>query len=97
MCDYVLATTTATDGGRPTTPGAINGGFFKRSAEMPAQVPSVVIAVDDLQASMQKVRRQAGGKVLGEPIDLPGVGKDVLFTDPEGNRVSMLQPLSRRG
>jgi predicted enzyme related to lactoylglutathione lyase len=96
MGNYVLATTTATDARGPTTPGAINGGFFQRSADMPAQYPSVVISVGDIQASMQKVR-QAGGTVLGEPMEIPGVGKYVSFTDPEGNRVSMLQPLPRQG
>jgi uncharacterized protein len=96
MGNYVLATTAATDAGEPTPPGAINGGFFQRSAEMPAQYPSVVIAVGDLQASMQKVR-QAGGSVLGEPMEIPGVGQYVSFMDPEGNRVSMLQPLPRQG
>ena len=96
MGHYVLATTTATDARGPTVPGAINGGFFKRSADMPAQLPSVVIAVQDIRASMDKVR-QAGGDVLGEPMEIPGVGKYVSFTDPEGNRVSMLQPLPRQG
>ena len=96
MGNYVLATTTATDARGPTTPGAINGGFFQRSADMPAQYPSVVISVGDIQASMQKVR-QAGGTVLGEPMEIPGVGKYVSFTDPEGNRASMLQPLPRQG
>lgn len=96
MGNYVLATTAGTDQGRPTTPGAINGGFYKRNADMPAQVATVVIGVADIQASMQKVR-QAGGKVLGEPMDIPGVGKYVSFMDPEGNRVSMLQALPRQG
>ncbi|HEY2559404.1 MAG TPA: VOC family protein [Caldimonas sp.] len=96
MGNYILAMTTATNGRVPTTPGTINGGFFQRSADMPAQVPSVVISVADVQASMQKVR-QAGGKVLGEPMEIPGVGMYVSFTDPEGNRVSMLQPLPRQG
>ena len=96
MGNYVLATTTATDTKGPTTPGAINGGFFQRSADMPAQFPSVVIAVDDIRASMDKVN-QSGGKVLGEPMEIPGVGKYVSFMDPEGNRVSMLQPLPRQG
>ncbi|HEX4234838.1 MAG TPA: VOC family protein [Caldimonas sp.] len=94
MGNYILAMTTATDGRVPTTPGAINGGFFQRSADMPAQVPSVVISVGDIQASMQKVGK-AGGKVLGEPMEIPGVGQYVSFMDPEGNRVSMLQPLAR--
>ena len=96
MGHYVLATTTATDAKGPTTPGAINGGLFKRSADKPAQFPSVVIAVDDIGKSMEKVR-QAGGTVLGEPMEIPGVGKYVSFMDPEGNRVSMLQPLPRQG
>lgn len=96
MGHYVLATTTATDAKGPTTPGAINGGFFRRSAEMPAQFPSVVIAVDDVRKSMARVQ-QAGGKVLGEPMEIPGVGQYVSFMDPEGNRVSMLQPLPRQG
>jgi len=96
MGHYVLATTTATDGGRPTTPGAINGGFFPRKPDWPAQYPSVVIAVDDIDASSDKVRR-AGGKVLGEPVDIPGVGRYVSFTDPEGNRVGMLKPIGRAG
>ncbi|TMH31553.1 MAG: VOC family protein, partial [Betaproteobacteria bacterium] len=38
----------------------------------------------------------AGGTVLGEPMNIPGVGAYVSFTDTEGNRVSMLQPLPRK-
>jgi predicted enzyme related to lactoylglutathione lyase len=94
MGEYVLATTAAGDQHGSTTPGAINGGFFPRKPDWPAQHPSVVIAVDDIGASSEKVRR-AGGEVLGEPMEIPGVGKYVSFTDPEGNRVSMLQPASR--
>jgi hypothetical protein len=41
--------------------------------------------------------RNAGGQVLGEPMDIPGVGTYVSFFDTEGNRVSMLQPLARSG
>jgi predicted enzyme related to lactoylglutathione lyase len=37
----------------------------------------------------------AGGRVLGEPIEIPGVGQYVSFLDTEGNRVSMLQPIPR--
>jgi uncharacterized protein len=35
---------------------------------------------------------QEGGKVLGEPMQIPGVGRYVSFFDTEGNRVSMSQP-----
>ncbi len=92
MGNYVLASTTETDEkGRPKTPGAINGGFFPKSDDMPAQYPSVVIAVESIKEHMKKVEK-AGGKVLGEPMDIPGVGLYVSFIDTEGNRVSMLQP-----
>jgi len=92
MGDYVIATTTETDEtGRPKNPGAINGGFFAKSNDKPAQYPSVVIAVEDIKEHMKSVE-EAGGKVLGEPVDIPGVGLYVSFIDTEGNRVSMLQP-----
>ena len=92
MGNYVLASTTETDAnGRPSKPGAINGGFFQKSADMPMQHPSVVIAVQDIAAHIRKVQ-SGGGKVLGEPMEIPGVGKYVSFVDTEGNRVGMIQP-----
>jgi len=92
MGNYVIATTTDSDDtGRPKTPGTINGGFFEKTADKPAQYPSVVIAVDDIKEHMTIVQK-AGGKVLGDPWDIPGVGLYVSFLDTEGNRVSMLQP-----
>jgi uncharacterized protein len=94
MGDYVVVTTTESDDSGPKAPGAINGGFFPKKDDWPAQYPSVVIAVDDIQESMKKVA-DAGGKVLGEPMEIPGIGEYVSFFDTEGNRVSMLQPLPR--
>jgi predicted enzyme related to lactoylglutathione lyase len=91
MGNYVLVMTTESDDNGPKKPGAINGGFYTKTDDMPAQYPSVVIAVDDIEQSMKKVA-QSGGRVLGEPMDIPGVGKYVSFFDTEGNRVSMLQP-----
>jgi uncharacterized protein len=94
MGNYVLATTTETDAQGPTQPGAINGGFFPKRPDGPAQHPAIVIAVDDLTAAVRRVT-EAGGKVLGQPMEIPGVGHYVSFTDTEGNRVSMLQPIPR--
>lgn len=94
MGNYVLATTAEGDTRPDGQRGAINGGFFPRSPDMPGQHPSVVIAVGDIQSSMQKVK-QAGGEVLGTPMAIPGVGQYVAFYDTERNRVSMLQPLPR--
>jgi len=96
MGSYVIATTTETDETGPKKLGAINGGFFPKKPDWPAQHPSVVIAVDDIKQAVKKVTA-AGGKVLGEPMEIPGVGQYVSFTDTEGNRVSMLQPIPRNG
>jgi predicted enzyme related to lactoylglutathione lyase len=92
---YVLATTTDSDENGPKKPGAINGGFFQKKPDWPMQYPSVVIAVDDITESIKKVT-DAGGKLLGEPMEIPGVGQYVSFTDTEGNRVSILQPIPRK-
>ena len=96
MGNYVLATTAAEvdKSGRPKKRGIINGGFYTKTDDMPAQYPSVVIAVDDIKKSMIKVAK-AGGKVIGEPMEIPGVGMYVSFFDTEGNRVSIMQPIMK--
>jgi predicted enzyme related to lactoylglutathione lyase len=95
MGHYVLATTTETGpDGMIKKPGAINGGFYEKPADPAAEGPSVVIAVTDLAASMRKITAE-GGKLLGEPMDIPGVGQYVSIRDTEGNRVGVLQPLPR--
>ena len=92
MGNYVVATTAQSDAKPGAPAGAINGGFYAHNDDWPAQYPSVVIAVPDVAAAMRTVT-SAGGKVLGEPMDIPGVGRYVSFFDTEGNRLSMLQPL----
>ena len=92
MGNYVVATTAEKDAKPGAPAGAIGGGFYTRTPEMPAQFPGIVIAVDDVRAAMKRVT-EAGGNVLGEPMDIPGVGAYVAFMDTEGNRSSMLQPL----
>ena len=96
MGEYVLVTTTETDENRMVKkPGTINGGFFQKTADKGSQHPSIVIQVDDIKESMKKVSA-AGGKVVGEPMEIPGVGSYVSFMDTEGNRVSMLQPIMKK-
>jgi uncharacterized protein len=93
MGNYVLASTIESDEkGRPKAPGGINGGFFPKKADTPGfQHPSVVIAVDDIKETIKQVN-SAGGKTIGETVEIPGVGLFIAFTDTEGNRVSLLQP-----
>jgi uncharacterized protein len=95
--NYTLVTTSpeVDKTGRPKQRGIINGGFYEKNNEWPAQYPSVVIAVDDIKKSMKKVEK-AGGKVLGEPMEIPGYGLYVSFFDTEGNRVSIMEPSMKK-
>jgi len=93
MGNYVVVSTGENDEhGRPKMPGTINGGFFTRNPGLPAQYPSVVIAVDNIGEAMKKVT-ESGGEILGEPMEIPGVGMYVSFYDTEGNRNSLLCPI----
>ena len=91
MGDYILAGTTEMDENMMIkTPGNINGGFYKPDDLNPG-IPSVVISVDNLNDSIKKVT-EAGGKIISEPMEIPGIGQYVAITDTEGNRVGVLQP-----
>ena len=93
MGSYIIAHTGETDeNGMMKKPGMINGGFFQKTDDN--RYPSIVIAVDDIREHMKKVK-EPGGKVFGEPMEIPGVGWYVPFSDTEGNRLSMIQPNPR--
>lgn len=90
MGSYILATTAVEDTNSGSPKGAINGGLFPMTPGSP-QYPSVTIGVGDIKESIAKVLK-GGGKVLGEPSEIPGIGLYVSFIDTEGNRNSLLQP-----
>lgn len=95
MGNYLLAQTTETDEqGMVKTPGTINGGFFDFKDEEGFTSPHLVISVDNLSQAIAGVKSN-GGQVMGEPMDIPGIGKYVSFKDTEGNNVGMLQPNPR--
>jgi predicted enzyme related to lactoylglutathione lyase len=95
MGNYVTVTTSEPDEkGRPKIPGTINGGLYTVKEGETDRHPSLVIGVDDVQVSMKSITK-AGGKVLGEPMPIPGVGTFVSFIDSEGNTLSILQPLMK--
>jgi predicted enzyme related to lactoylglutathione lyase len=51
---------------------------------------SLYIQVADLRASMQRAK-ELGGAVLSEPFDVPGGPTIAGITDPEGNRIVLVQ------
>jgi len=93
MGKYVVAVTGEQDekSMRPKNPGEINGGFFERSEDN--NIPSVVIAVEDINDTIKNIEA-AGGKMLKQPQEIPGIGNWAVFEDSEGNRVSILEPKS---
>jgi predicted enzyme related to lactoylglutathione lyase len=102
MGNYVVVQTAETDEkGMIKTPGTINGGFYKKTADPMTHNPSVVVAVENIQEAMEKVKAaggtvHGGSKHDGQPEEIPGVGVFCSITDTEGNRISMLQPLPRQ-
>jgi hypothetical protein len=90
MGEFVLVTTTESDNNMPKKPGTINGGFYQKTGDV-AQTTTVTIQVDDIKAHVKKIEA-AGGKLAGEPMEIPGVGWFVSFFDTEGNRVNLIQP-----
>lgn len=91
MGHYIVAVTADTDENRMVKkPGTINGGFYDLSMSQASTQPSVVISVPDMKEATENIKA-AGGELLGEPQDIPGIGLWVSFKDSEGNRVSILQ------
>ena len=93
MGNYVLANTDETDEkGMLKKTNRINGGFYKKMDDPQMNAPSVVIAVENLENAIEKVK-SSGGSILTDIMPIPGIGRYVSIKDTEGNRVGVLQPL----
>src|SRR3990170_998354 len=58
MGEYILVTTSEVgDNGFPKQPGTINGGFYQKTDDPISNHSSVVIAVDEINESIQKVKK----------------------------------------
>jgi predicted enzyme related to lactoylglutathione lyase len=90
MGGYVLAHTGPTDDkGMPQDKGFINGGLMKRDPS--AASPVIVIAVGDADKAVDKVK-QSGGRLVGEILDIPNVGRYARVQDTEGNVIGIIKP-----
>jgi len=74
------------------TGGGSGGGFNPISEDFPAGRVLVYIHTPDLKETIKKIKA-AGGSVLLEGYDIPGIGTMATFKDPTGNLVALLQPL----
>jgi predicted enzyme related to lactoylglutathione lyase len=72
--------------------GGINGGIMKpKAGPWPGKL-AFYIDVDDIDAYGKKVQN-AGGKIVVEKMDVPGVGQFSLFEDPDGRVLGMWKQL----
>ena len=85
---YLLVTTGPTpEDGPPTDPGFINGGLVARE-ESVGRAPTIVIDVDDIDATLEQVEQQ-GGRPLLEKQEMGDMGFTAYFEDSEGNVVGL--------
>ena len=69
----------------------IGGGIFQHMEGMPPNAPGVAVAVDDLQAYLDKAE-SLGGTALMQPTEVPGgFGSIAVFNDIAGNRISLFK------
>jgi predicted enzyme related to lactoylglutathione lyase len=84
-----IGTTMSDKDGRPTSPGAINGGMGKKGTTAPKQV-TVTIGVADIDAALANVKKH-GGKMAGKKTPVGDMGFSAYFEDTEGNIVGLWQ------
>ena len=73
--------------------GGINGGIMQpQKGPWPGKL-AFYIDVDDLDAYTSKIT-EAGGKIVVDKMDVPGVGQLSLFEDPEGRVLGMWKRLT---
>jgi predicted enzyme related to lactoylglutathione lyase len=90
--DYNMVVTTAMDEtGRPTEPGAINGGMMAREADL--KNPVITVDVEDIDATLQTVA-SLGGAVVKPKETIPGMGSFAYFKDSEGNVMGLWENLA---
>jgi len=71
------------------TPGNINGGLMPKNDQVGG--PNIVVSTDDIEKTLNKAK-DAGGEVIMETINIPGIGLYARLKDTEGNEVGLVQP-----
>lgn len=72
-------------------PNDLGGGMYIKQGEN--ERPRFYVTVENIDDHTNRFK-QAGGIVMVEKQEIPGVGYSVLGTDPEGNALGLFQPLA---
>ena len=83
---HIVSTGPVGEQGMPSEPGYVGGGMTERS-EM-VDRPVITIAVEDIDATLEKVR-SSGGSPVGEKIPVADMGTAAYFQDSEGNLMGL--------
>lgn len=75
--------------GEDGTPG-INGGLYKRIPNDEIYTFDCTLQVEDIDKAVEDVKK-AGGTIISEKAEIPGVGWFAGAKDTEGNKFGMMQ------
>lgn len=75
-----------------TAEGSIGGGLL-RTPEGVFPYVTVYVGVEDLKATLVRAE-ELGGKVIVEPMPIPGFGEFAMFQDPDGVMMGLFEELS---
>src|SRR5947208_2006157 len=87
---YLLVQTTECEQGKPTKPGAINGGILARKA--PVTAPVITVNVDNMDEALVRIQK-AGGQVVHPKFQMGNFGFSAYVRDTEGNVIGLWQSL----
>ncbi len=80
---YTIVMTGPSNDSGPTESGFINGGMLSRE-QAATRGPVVVLDVDDIETTLEKIGSLGGSTVVGK-TPVGDMGFAAYFTDPEGN------------
>jgi predicted enzyme related to lactoylglutathione lyase len=85
--DYTMVTSGPSGDSGPSEPGFINGGMMARAGG-PASGPVIVVDVESIDATLEKIGG-LGGSTVTAKMPVGDMGFAAYFTDPEGNVVGL--------
>lgn len=88
----MVSTTPSGPDGRPTEPGAINGGMLAR--EDPVTTTVITVDVDNVNSALARLE-QLGGKTVTGRQAVGDMGFSAYFEDTEGNVVGLWESAPR--